>query len=94
MRRGYLDLTPAALLGRRYIVWGLSLAATTPLLTFCHVGNYLCQANWHGEISPLLALWPLFPWMLPIALAALGGLGTCLTGGVMLFAAPAHPPLN
>jgi len=86
-RRAYLDLTPAELLARRYVVWGLGLFAMPPLLTSCHFGDYLCQAHWGGDVSPLVSLWALFPWLLPIALVMLGGLGMAALGGIVLLPA-------
>ena len=85
--RKYIDLTPRQLLARQHIVWGLGLSFLPPLLTSCHFGNYLCQTSWHGDASPLVTLWSLFPWMLPVAVAALGGLGMAALGAMLLAAA-------
>jgi hypothetical protein len=82
--RNYLDLTPTELLVRRYIVWGLGFFVMPPLLTSCHFGDYLCGAHWDGDVSPLVTVWVLFPWLLPIAFVMLGGLGMALLGGILL----------
>jgi hypothetical protein len=86
-KRRYIDLTPKELLARRYVVWGLGFFALPPLLTSCHFGNYLCRASWNSGVSPLATLWTLFPWMLPIAIAALGGLGMVAIGATLLLTA-------
>jgi len=83
-RRGYLDLTPTELLGRRYAAWGLGLSVLPPLLTSCHTVDYLCQSHWDGNLSPITSLWALSPWTLPIALVMAGGLGMALVGAVLL----------
>jgi hypothetical protein len=82
--RKYIDLTPKELLARQFIVWGLGFSFLPPLLTSCHFGNYLCQTSWHGDVSPLVTLWSLFPWMLPVAVAAVGGLGLVALGAMLL----------
>src|SRR5262245_48753113 len=82
--RTYLDLKPMELLGRRYVLWGFSLSAAPPLLTSCHFGDYLCQARWDGDVSPVVSAWALFPWLVPIALSVLGGLGMAVLGGILL----------
>jgi hypothetical protein len=86
-RRNYLDLTPKELLARRYVMWGLGFFAMPPLLTACHTAHYLCQVRWDGDVSPLVTLWALFPWMLSVALVMLGGLGMCVLGGVLFLSA-------
>jgi hypothetical protein len=86
-RRGYIDLTPKELLARRYIVWGLAFLFLPSLLTSCHFGDYLCRASWHGGVSLLVTLWSVFPWMIPVAIAALGGLGMIVLGGMLLLTA-------
>src|SRR5262245_46295015 len=90
--RDYLDLTPTELTARRYVAWGSCLRALPRLRTLCHVGHYLCQARWDGDVSPLIALWAVFPWMLPVALVALGGLGMAMLGGVLLLRERLLPP--
>jgi len=82
--RKYVDLRPRELLARQHIVWGLGLSFVPPLLTSCHFGNYLCQTSWHGDASPLLTMWSLFPWMMPVAVAAVGGLGLIALGAMLL----------
>lgn len=84
-RRNYLDLTPTEMAARRYVVWGLGLFTMPPLLTSCHLAQFLCRASWHSGIAPFLALWGVFPWMLPVALVMLGGLAMAALGGVLLF---------
>ena len=83
-RRGYLDLTPMELLGRQYVVWGLGLFTLPPLLTSCHTAHYLCQAHGAGDVSPIVSLWVIFPWTLPIMLVMLAGLGMSFAGGALL----------
>ena len=86
-RRSYIDLTPNELLARRYIVWGLAFLFLPSLLTSCHFGDYLCRASWHGGVSLLVTLWSMFPWMIPVAVAAAGGFGLTALGAVLLAAA-------
>ena len=83
-RRSYIDLTPNELLARRYIVWGLAFLFLPSLLTSCHFGDYLCRASWHGGVSLLVTLWSMFPWMIPVAVTAIGGLGMIVLGGMLL----------
>jgi hypothetical protein len=85
--RSYIDLTPKELLARRYIVWGLAFLFLPSLLTSCHLGDYLCQASWHGGVSLLVTLWAMFPWMIPVAVTAIGGLGMIVLGGMLLLTA-------
>ena len=84
-RRNYLDLTPTELSARRYVVWGLGLFTMPPLLTSCHLAKFLCRPGWHSGIAPLIALWGVFPWMLPVAVVMLGGLAMAALGGALLF---------
>ena len=86
-RRSYIDLTPKKLLVRRYIVWGLAFLFLPSLLTSCHFGDYLCRASWHGSVSLLVTLWSMFPWTIPVAVVAIGGLGMIVLGGILLFTA-------
>ena len=86
-RRSYIDLTPKKLLVRRYIVWGLAFLFLPSLLTSCHFGDYLCRAGWHGGVALLVTLWSVFPWMISVAIAALGGLGMIVLGGMLLLTA-------
>jgi hypothetical protein len=94
-KRGFLDLTPAELLARRSLLWGLGFLAMPPLLTSCHFGNYLCAASWREEISPLVSMWSLFPWMASIAAVQIGGMGMATFGllgiGFGRFATPWRP---
>jgi hypothetical protein len=83
-KRTYLDITPTELLGRQHITWGLALFLLPSLLTSCHTASNLCLTRWDGSVSPLISLWALFPWMLPIALVMAGGLGMVIIGGVLL----------
>jgi hypothetical protein len=86
--REFFDLTHRKLLAQRYVVWGLGLFAMPPLLISCHLAQFLCQASWDGDIvAPLIALWAVFPWLLPIALVMLGGVGMAALGGI-LFLSP------
>jgi len=96
-KRSYLDLTPTELLARQHVVWGLGLFAIPALLTSCHTGHYLCVAHWDGSVSPLISLWALFPWTLPIALAMAGGLGMAGLGVILLISGkyvPGADPLQ
>jgi hypothetical protein len=83
-KRGYLDLTPAELRARRLALLGLALFAMPPLLALCHVHQFLCQVTWGGSVASLVALWPLFPWMLGVALLMAAGLGVAALGGLAL----------
>jgi hypothetical protein len=85
-KRSYLDLTPAELLGRRFVVWGLGFLAIPPLLASCHVGDYLCRASWHQPISPLVTMWALFPWAISIAAVQAGGIGMAAFGALEIMA--------
>jgi hypothetical protein len=88
-KRSYLDLTPAELRARRIALLGLALLVMPPLLTLCHLHQFLCQATWNGTFTSLIALAPLFPWTSGVALLMLAGLGLCLVGGALfLLAAP------
>jgi hypothetical protein len=90
-RRSYLDLTPMELMARQYVAWGLGFCFLPLLLSSCHFGNYLCNTSWHADVSPLVTMWSLFPWMLPVAVAAVGGLGLIGLGASLLATAdPAH----
>jgi hypothetical protein len=68
-------------------MWGFGFSFMPALLTSCHFGNYLCRTSWHGDVSPLVTIWSLFPWMLPVAIAAAGGLGLVALGALLLFTA-------
>jgi hypothetical protein len=89
-KRGYLDRTPAELRARRVAFSGLALFAMPPLLTLCHVHQFLCQATWDSSLASLVALAPLFPWMLYVALLMLMGVGVSTLGGTLLLLA--RPP--
>ena len=103
-RPGYLDLTPTELRARRVAFVGLSLLVMPPLLTLCHLHQFLCQATWDSSVTALVALAPLSPWMAGIALLMLCGLITAVLGGVLLLVSaprimssttiPATIPLN
>ena len=86
-RCNYIDLTPKELLARRYIVWGLGFLFLPSLLTSCHFGDYLCRASWRGGVSLFVTLVSVFPWMIPVAVAAAGGFGLTALGAVLLAAA-------
>jgi len=87
-RRNYIDLTPKELLSRRYLVWGLGFLFLPSLLTSCHFGDYLCaRASWRGGVSLFVTLVSVFPWMIPVAVAAAGGFGLTALGAVLLAAA-------
>lgn len=88
--RGYLDLTPAELRARRVTFFGLALFVLPPLLTLCHVHQFLCQMSWNSNLASLVALAPLFPWMLSVALLMLVGVGVSIVGGTLLLLA--RPP--
>ena len=88
-RRGYLDLTPTELRARRVVFAGLTLFVLPPLLTLCHLHQFVCQATWDSGLTSFVVLAPLFPWVAGVALLMLGGLITALLGGVLyLFPAP------
>jgi hypothetical protein len=89
-KRGYLDLTPAELRARRVAFSGLALFVMPPLLTLCHVNQFVCQATWGGSLASLVALAPLFPWMLYVALLMFIGVGVSIVGGTLLLLA--RPP--
>src|SRR5262245_22414741 len=86
-KRGYLDLTPAELRARRVAFVGLALIVMPPLLALCHVHQFLCQVTWDSTFASLVALAPLFPWMLCVAALMLAGLGAAVLGGILLLAA-------
>jgi hypothetical protein len=86
-RRNYIDLTPKELLSRRYLVWGLGFLFLPSLLTSCHFGDYLCRASWRGGVSLFVTLGSVFPWMIPVAAVAIGGLGMIVLGGMLLLSA-------
>jgi hypothetical protein len=83
-KRGYLELTPAELHARRIALSGLALLVLPPLLTLCHLHQFLCQATWGGSFESLVALAPLFPWMAGVALLTFAGLIATAIGGVLL----------
>jgi hypothetical protein len=90
-KRGYLDRTPAELRARRVAFSGLALIVMPPLLTLCHVHQFLCQATWDSSLASLVALAPLFPWMLGVALLMLIGIALSIVGGtLLLFARPVY----
>ena len=84
--RRYVDLSPTELLGRRYVAWGLGLFGMPLILVSCHVEHILCGVDWQRGVAPL-TLWWLFPWVLPVALVMLGGLGMDLLGVALLYSA-------
>jgi hypothetical protein len=58
-----------------------------PLLTLCHLHQFLCQATWDGSFASVVAPAPLFPWMPAVALLMVAGLIATLSGGVLLILA-------
>jgi hypothetical protein len=82
-----LDRTPAELRARRVAFSGLALFVMPPLLTLCHVNQFLCQATWDSSLASLVALAPLFPWMMCVALLMLIGVGVSMVGGTLLLLA-------
>jgi hypothetical protein len=86
-KRGYLDLTPAELRARRTAFIGLALLAMPPLLTLCHLHQFLCQATWDGGFASVVALAPLFPWVPAVVLLMVAGLTVTVFGGVLLILA-------
>jgi hypothetical protein len=84
-KRGYLDRTRAELRARRVAFSGLALFVMPPLLTLCHVHQFLCQATWDSGLASLVALAPLFPWMLCVALLMLIGAGVSIAGALCSF---------
>ena len=87
---GYLDRTREELRARRVAFSGLALFVMPPLLTLCHVHQFLCQATWDSSLASLVALAPLFPWMLCVVLLMLIGVGVSIVGGTLLLLA--RPP--
>jgi hypothetical protein len=95
-KRGYLDRTPAELRARRVAFSRLALFVMPPLLTLRHVNQFLCQATWDSNLASLVALAPLFPWMLYVALLMLIGIGVSIVGAFYSFAQDrfqAQPPI-
>ena len=84
MRKGYLDLTPGELKAHRLIFWGSALFIMPPLLTLCHMQQFLCQASWENGAALLVAIGPLFVWLIPVAALMLAGLLTATLGAVLL----------
>jgi len=84
MRKRYLDLTPGELQARRLIFRGSALFVMPPLLTLCHIHQFVCQASWGGGVASLLAIAPLFSWLLPVTALMLAGLLTATLGAVLL----------
>ena len=84
MRKRYLDLTPGELQARRLIFWGSALLIMPPLLTLCHMQQFLCQASWENGAASLVAIAPLFVWLIPVAALMLAGLLTATLGAVLL----------
>ena len=84
MRKQYLDLTPGELQARRLIFWGSALFIMPPLLTLCHMQQFLCQAGWESSAASLVAIAPLFAWLIPVAALMLTGLLAATLGAVLL----------
>jgi hypothetical protein len=84
-KRGYLELTPEEHRARRVAFLGVALLVMPPLLTLCHLDQVICQAVWRLDVASLIALWPLFPWMLIVAVIMLCGLTLIAIGGALLF---------
>jgi hypothetical protein len=84
MRKRYLDLTPGELQARRLIFWGSALFIMPPLLTLCHMQQFLCQASWENGAALLVAIGPLFVWLIPVAALMLAGLLTATLGAALL----------
>jgi hypothetical protein len=83
-KRGYLDFTPAEHRARRIALLGMALFVMPPLLTLCHLHQFLCQARWDSTFASLVALLPLFPWMASVALLMLVGCSVAVFGGILL----------
>ena len=84
MRKRYLDLTPGELQARRLMFWGGALFVMPPLLTLCHMQQFLCQASWENGAASLVAIAPLFVWLIPVAALMLTGLLTATLGAILL----------
>jgi len=83
-KRGYLDLTQGELQARRLIFHGGALFVMPPLLSLCHMQQFICQASWQGGFASLVAMTPLFPWLLPVAALMLAGFATAALGAMLL----------
>jgi hypothetical protein len=83
-RRGYLDFTPQELRARRIAFFGLALFLMPPLLSLCHLEQFVCRAGWRIDVASLITLWSLFPWMVLVAVIMLCGLAILTIGGVLL----------
>jgi hypothetical protein len=83
-KRGYLDLSPGELRARRLIFRGSALFVLPPLLSLCHLQQFACQASWRSGVASVLAMVPLFPWLLPVAALMLAGLVTAGLGAALL----------
>ena len=83
-KRGYLDLTPEERRARRIAFSGMALFIMPPLLTMCHMEQFLCQASWHDGIEQIIFLRPMFPWMTTIAALMLAGLTLATAGGALM----------
>ena len=83
-KRGYLNLTPKERRARRIAFSGVALFIMPPLLTMCHMKQFLCEASWHGGFEQIIFLWPMFPWMTTIAALMLAGLALATVGGVLM----------
>jgi hypothetical protein len=86
-KRGYLNLTPEERRARRITFSGVALLIMPPLLTMCHMKQFLCQASWHGGVEQIISLWPMFPWMTTIAAPMLAGSTLATAGGVLMLVA-------
>jgi hypothetical protein len=82
-KRGYLDLTPGELQARRLIFRGGALFVIPPLLSLCHMQQFACQVSWESGVASLVAMTPLFPWLLLVAALMLAGFATTTLGTVL-----------
>jgi hypothetical protein len=64
--------------------FGLALFLMPPLLTLCHLEQFVCRAGWRIDVASLITLWPLFRWMVFVAVIMLCGLAILTIGGVLL----------
>jgi len=66
------------------------LLGVPPLLTRCHLHQFLCQATWDVSFASIVALAPLFPWAPAVARLMVAGLIVTVLGGVLLMLATPH----
>jgi hypothetical protein len=83
-KRGYLELTPGELQARRLIFGGGALFVMPPLLSLCHMQQFVCETFWRSGVASLAAMVPFFPWLLPVGALMLAGFVTATVGATLL----------